>query len=83
MKMRKKHCFATVPMIHRMQQLRNAGLSIAAVQAVIELDYGEAPCADSVRTYTSSWSPVATSFSGLGHGGIRGMTSGPNRGAVA
>jgi hypothetical protein len=79
--MRKRPVYPTVPMIHRMQALRRAGLSVQAVRAVVELDYGAAPCAESVRKYTSGWSPLAIGF--VNPGGMAGLSSGPNRGRAA
>jgi hypothetical protein len=43
----------TMPMIRRMQALRDVGLSIEATRRVIELDYGQAPCSRTIENYTA------------------------------
>lgn len=79
--MRKRPVYPTMPMIRRMQDLRRAGLSAEAVRVVVELDFGAAPCAESVRKYTSDWSIAATGF--VNPGGRVGLTAGPNAGHSA
>lgn len=59
----------TMPLIKRMRELRDAGLSCAAVAAVIELDHGEKFTTDSVRKYAPRTDTKA--FTNLG--GYKGM----------
>ena len=47
-----KNARITVPMVMRMRDLRDAGLSAEAVASVIALDYGSRPCAQTVINYT-------------------------------
>jgi hypothetical protein len=59
----------TVPMAKRMQALRNVGLSIRAVAAVVALDFDTVqPSAKTVRKYTTS--PHYAGLFGLSHGDI-------------
>ena len=64
----KQHVTMTTGMIRRASALRDAGLSMEATRAVIELDFGRAPCTDTIRTYIGPPHPTPLGLSCVGNG---------------
>ncbi|MDQ3730278.1 MAG: hypothetical protein M3355_11900 [Actinomycetota bacterium] len=58
--LRRKHAACvTIPMVTRMRALAGANLSLAAIVAVIELDYGVRVAETTVRRYVRRGAPFA------------------------
>ena len=64
----KQHVSMTTGMIRRASALRDAGLSMEATRAVIELDFGRAPCTHTIRKYIDRPHPTPLRLSCVGNG---------------
>ncbi len=64
----KQHVAMTTGMIRRATALRDAGLSMEAIRAVIELDFGRAPCTHTLRKHIGKPHPTPLRLSCVGNG---------------
>jgi len=64
----KQHVTMTTGMIRRASALRDAGLSMEAIRAVIELDFGRAPCAATLRNHIGPPHSTPLRLSCVGNG---------------
>jgi hypothetical protein len=64
----KQHVSMTTGMIRRATALRDAGLSMEAIRAVIELDFGRAPSTSTLRNHIGRPRPTPLGLSCVGNG---------------